>query len=154
MIAGDGPERTKLEQQIEELGLSGQVECVGWVAPDQIPALINSVTAILMPSRFEGLPLVALQAAMMGRPIVGTRVGGIPEVVVHQETGLLVESEDPSALAAAVASLLANPEIAVQMGCAGRRRVQETFSWEKCVGGYEDLYHQLTRQGERQKCPG
>jgi glycogen(starch) synthase len=146
VIAGDGPERTKLEQQIEELGLSGQVECVGWVAPDNIPALINSATAVLMPSRFEGLPLVALQAAMMGRPIVGTRVGGIPEVVVHQETGLLVDSEDSSALAAAVASLLANPQSAVQMGYAGRRRVQKIFSWDKCIRGYEDLYHQMTAQ--------
>ena len=80
-----------------------------------------------------------------------TRVGGIPEVVVHQETGLLVEPEDVSALAAAIAFLLVNPEIAVQMGSAGRRRVQKVFSWEKCVGDYEDLYWQLTRQGERRE---
>jgi glycogen(starch) synthase len=103
-----------------------------------------------MPSRFEGLPLVALQAALAARPIVATRVGGIPEVVVHQETGLLVESENASALAAAAAFLLANPEIAVRMGYAGRRRAQEVFSWEKCVGSYEDLYRQLTRQDVRQ----
>jgi glycogen(starch) synthase len=150
MIAGDGVARRQLEQQIDELELSGQVEFLGWVTPDKIPALINSSTVVLMPSRFEGLPLVALQAALAARPIVATRVGGIPEVVVHQETGLLVESENASALAAAAAFLLANPEIAVRMGYAGRRRAQEVFSWEKCVGSYEDLYRQLTRQDVRQ----
>jgi glycosyltransferase involved in cell wall biosynthesis len=145
VIAGDGVERKQLEQQIDKLELSGQVDCLGWVAPDKIPALINSATVVLMPSRFEGLPLVAVQAAMAARPIVATRVGGIPEVVVHQETGLLVESENASALAAAVTFLLANPEIAVEMGYSGRRRAQEVFSWEQCVASYKDLYWQLTR---------
>jgi glycogen(starch) synthase len=150
VIAGDGAERRQLEQQIDELELSSQVDCLGLVPPDQIPALINSATMVLMPSRLEGLPLVALQAAMAARPIVATRVGGIPEVVVHQKTGLLVESENASALAAAVTFLLANPEIAVEMGYSGRRRIQEIFSWKKCVGSYKDLYDQLTGQGVKQ----
>jgi glycogen(starch) synthase len=150
VIAGDGAERRQLEQQIDELELSGQVECLGWVSPDKIPALINSATMVLMPSRIEGLPLVALQAATAARPIVATRVGGIPEVVVHQETGLLVESENASAIAAAVTFLLTNPEIAVEMGYSGRRRMQEVFSWEKCVGSYNDLYCQLTTQAVNQ----
>jgi len=150
VIAGDGVERRQLEQQIDDLELSGQVECLGWVAPDRIPALINSATMVLMPSRIEGLPLVALQAAMAARPIVATRVGGIPEVIVHQDTGLLVEPENASALAGAVMFLLANPDIAVEMGYSGRRRAQEVFSWEKCVASYKDLYRQLTMQGVKQ----
>jgi glycosyltransferase involved in cell wall biosynthesis len=150
VIAGDGVERRELEQQIDELGLSGAVECLGWVAPDQIPTLINSATVVLMPSRFEGLPLVALQAAMAARPIVASRVGGIPEVVVHQETGLLVDPENASALADAVTFLLANPAIAAEMGHSGRRRVREVFSWEKCVVRYKNLYDQLTRERGRE----
>jgi len=91
-----------------------------------------------------------LQAAMAARPIVATRVGGIPEVIVHQDTGLLVEPENASALAGAVMFLLANPDIAVEMGYSGRRRAQEVFSWEKCVASYKDLYRQLTMQGVKQ----
>jgi glycogen synthase len=151
IFAGDGTARQALEQQIAEWGLVDHVEFRGWIAPDEVPALMNGATIVVLPSRWEGLPSVALQAAMMARPIVATRVGGIPEVVVHQETGLLVEPEDVSALAAAIAFLLVNPEIAVQMGSAGRRRVQEVFSWDKCVGDYKDLYRGLTRSGERRE---
>jgi glycogen synthase len=151
ILAGDGTVRQVLERQIAELGLVDHVEFRGWIAPDEVPALMNEATIVVLPSRWEGLPSVALQAAMMARPIVATRVGGIPEVVVHQETGLLVEPEDVSALAAAIAFLLMSPEIAVEMGSAGRRRVQEIFSWDKCVGEYEDLYRQLARHGERRE---
>jgi glycogen(starch) synthase len=147
VIAGDGPERAKLEQQIAKLGLTGKVELVGLVAADEVPALINTATVVLMPSRFEGLPLVALQAAMMARPIVGTQVGGLPEVVVHQETGLLVEPEDSTGLAEAIAFLLEHPRTAVEMGQAGRRRVQEVFNWQRCVDRYDELYKQLMGYG-------
>jgi glycogen synthase len=144
VIAGDGPEQSKLKQQITELGLTGRVERVGWVAPDQVPALINTATMVVMPSRWEGLPLVALQASVMARPIVATRVGGLPEVVVHQKTGLVVEPEDCAGLAEAVAFLLEHPEVAVQMGQAGRRRVQEVFGWQRCIDDYDALYKKLS----------
>jgi len=124
VIAGDGAERAKLEQQIAKLGLADRVELVGWVAADKVPALINTATVVLIPSLFEGLPFVALEAAMMARPIVGTRVGGLPEIVVHGETGLLVEPEDSGGLAGAIGFLLEHPRMAVEMGQAGRRRVQ------------------------------
>lgn len=143
VIAGDGPEQTKLKQQIAELGLTERVERVGWVAPDEVPALINTATMVVMPSRWEGLPLVALQASVMARPIVATRVGGLPEVVVHQETGLVVEPEDCVGLAEVVAFLLEHPQVAVQMGQAGRRRVQEVFGWQRCIDAYDALYKKL-----------
>jgi glycosyltransferase involved in cell wall biosynthesis len=79
----------------------------------------------------------------MARPVVATRVGGLPEVVVHQETGLLVEPEDYVGLAEAVACLLEHPEAAVQMGQTGRRRVQKMFGWQRCVDAYEALYKKL-----------
>ena len=80
---------------------------MGWVEPSGVPALLNTATVVLMPSRREGLPLVGIQAALMARPIVAAaRAGGLPEIVVHGQTGLLVEKEDSRALAAAVAYLL------------------------------------------------
>ena len=96
-----------------------------------------------MPSQNEGLPLVALEAALMARPVVATHVGGLPEVVVHQETGLLVENGDTGGLTEAVAHLLDHPETAIQMGQVARRRAQEFFSFERCVDAYDALYRKL-----------
>lgn len=143
IIAGGGPDRPQLERQAAELGLKDVVEFIGWVAPDKVPGLINTATIVLMPSRWEGLPSVALQASMMARPVVATPVGGLSEVIIHLETGLMVAPEDPAGLAKAIAFLLDHPELAVAMGHAGRRRVQHVFSWQRCVDAYDALYRKL-----------
>ena len=143
VIAGDGPERPELEREIVELGLQDVVDMVGWVHPDQVPALMNTATLVVMPSRSEGIPHVALEAGLMARPVVATSVGGLPEVIVHQQTGLLVGPEDSSALAAAVISVLGNPDRSAEMGQAARVRVRELFSWDRYVGAYDALYRKL-----------
>jgi glycogen(starch) synthase len=145
IIAGDGPERSTLERQVARLGVADIVNFIGWVPPNKVFALINFSTMVLMPSRWEGLPSVVLQAAMMARPVVATRVSGLSEVVVHRETGLLVEPEDSNSLAESIAWLLDHPESATRMGQAARRRVQEVFSWEQCVSAYDDLWRRLIR---------
>jgi glycosyltransferase involved in cell wall biosynthesis len=86
---------------------------------------------------------VVLQAAMMARPVVATRVSGISEVVVHRQTGLLVDPEDEKGLAEAIAFLLDHPETAMRMGQSARQRVQKLFSWEDCVQAYDTLYRKL-----------
>jgi glycosyltransferase involved in cell wall biosynthesis len=149
IVAGDGPERPNLERQVAERGLADIVDFVGWVSPDKVLALINTSTIVLMPSRWEGLPSVVLQAAMMARAVIATRVSGLSEVVVHEETGLLVESEDCHALAEAIAILLNQPETAARMGQAARCRVQERFSWEQCVTAYDSLWRRLVVNGRR-----
>jgi glycosyltransferase involved in cell wall biosynthesis len=146
VIAGDGPERKELETQIAELGLIDRVDLLGWVAPDSIASLINKATVIIMPSRWEGLPSVALQAAAMGRPVVGTRVPGLSEVVAHNETGLLVEPENIEAIADATAFLLTHRHIAMQMGDSARSRMQNVFGWKRCVDAYDELYQKLMQQ--------
>jgi glycogen(starch) synthase len=145
VVAGDGSARSALEQQAADLGLRQVVEFVGWVEPDEVPRLLNTATMVLLPSRREGLPLVAVQAALMARPIVATRVSGLPEVVVHQQTGWLVEKEDSRSLAEAIAFLLEHLETAIQMGQAARRRAQEVFSWRHCVAAYDALYQRLVK---------
>ena len=151
IVAGDGPERSSLERQVAKLGLRNVITFIGWVSPDKVFALINSSTMVLMPSRREGMPSVVLQAAMMCRPVVATRVSGLSEVVLHQDTGLLIEPEDSNALAEGIGWLLDHPESATQMGQAARRRVQEAFSWEQCVTAYNDLWRRLitARSGAR-----
>ena len=146
VIAGDGPVRGELEQQAAELGLNEAVHFAGWIAPDEVPALINTATLVVMPSRREAFGLVALQAALMARPVVAARVGGLPEIVAHGETGWLVEKEDSSALAETIADLLAHYDTAVQMGRSARRRAQGLFGWERCVDAYEALYQKLTQE--------
>ncbi len=149
VIAGDGPVRAELERQAAALGLSDAVNFVGWVSPEKVPALLNSATVVVVPSRKEGFSLVALEAALMARPVVATRVGGLPEVVVHEKTGLLVEQEDTKALAEAITFLLDHPDMAAQMGQAARRRAEAVFSLERCVDAYDALYQQLIKGGSR-----
>jgi glycogen(starch) synthase len=145
-IAGDGPERAALERGASELKLTGFVDFIGWVSPDKVPELINTATIVLMPSRWEGFGLVALEAGLLARPVIATRVGGLPEVIADGETGILMESENSRALADAIMLLLADPEKAARIGQAARRRAQELFSWERCVAAYDTLYRRLTQE--------
>lgn len=146
IIAGDGPERQQLEQQVAELALEKMVEFRGWVEPSKVFELLNSASMVIIPSRHEGLPQVAIQAAMMARPIVGTRVSGLPEVIQHQETGLLIEKGDIHGLTESITYLLHHPDASTQMGQAARTRAMETFGWTKCVANYERLYTKLVQR--------
>src|SRR5262249_49915809 len=147
VVAGDGPERSKLEHQIRQSGLATWVKLAGAVSPGEVPALLNTVTAVLLPSRQEAFGLVALEAALMARPVVATCVGGLPEVVRHEQTGLLVKPEDPGALAEALAYLLHHADTVSRMGQAARRRAQAVFSLARCVSAYDALYRTLAREG-------
>jgi glycogen(starch) synthase len=142
VIAGDGPERSALEQLVLRLELSDRVEFLGWVTPNRVPELINTSMAVLMPSKHEGFPLVALEAAFMGRPLVAARVGGLPEVVQHDETGFLVDSGSAEGLATAISCLLADPARAIRFGQAARRYAQN-FSLARSVNSYDVLYRKL-----------
>ena len=109
-----------------------------------MPALLNSATVVLVPSRIgEGFGLVALEAALMARPVVASQFGALPEVVVDGETGLLVERDDPAALAAAITTLLEHPETATAMGQAGRRRAQTLFGLGPHVDAFDALYRRI-----------
>ena len=142
-VAGDGPEKGELEAQARDLGIAEAVQFVGWIAPDDVPALMQNATIVLVPSRLEAFGLVAAEAALMARPVVATRVGGLPEVVIDGETGLLVEPEDAGAMARQAGRLLAQPEEARRMGQAARRRSVAVFSLERHVDAYESLYLKL-----------
>jgi glycogen(starch) synthase len=143
-IAGDGPARTELEQQVATLRLKDAVEFTGWIPPEKIPALINKCTLVVIPSRCrERFALIAVEAAQMARPVVAAGTGGLPETIAHQQTGLLFESENPVALADQITFLLDHPDIATQMGQAGRCRASKIFSLEGFVDAYDKLYLKL-----------
>ena len=146
IIAGDGPERPHLEELAVQLGIREAVDFLGWVDPQDVPRLVNTVTVVVMPSRHEPFGLVALDAALMARPIVASDIGGLSEAVTHQETGLLVEPDDSAGLAAAIVFLLEHQEVATHMGQVAHQRAQVEFSWNRCVDAYDELYQKLARR--------
>jgi len=139
-IAGDGEKRVHLERLAVRLRLQEAVTFTGWVPPEEIPALLNEHTLMLMPSRWEGLGLTAIEAAIMARPVIATAVGGLSEVVRHRETGLRVELDAAPNLANAAVSLLQQPQWARQLGQQARRAALQRFNFEQCVQRYAELY--------------
>lgn len=142
-IAGDGSERRPLDQLAGALGVSDVVRFTGWIAPDDVPDLINAHTLVVMPSRYEPFGLVAVQAAQMGRPVIASSVAGLSEVVRDGETGILCATDDAPAFAAAIVSLLEQPGVAAQMGRRAHAHVQTAFSWDEHVTAYETLFQRL-----------
>lgn len=143
-IAGDGPARAALQGQVAALGLTAHVTFTGWIDPPGVPRLLDRATVVLMPSRWrEAFGNVALQAMQARRPVVAAAVGGLPEVVSAECSGLLVPPEDPPALAAAVSRLLADPHLAIRMGNTGQSIALTRFGFRDYVDRHERLYTRL-----------
>ncbi|RYX85965.1 glycosyltransferase family 1 protein [bacterium] len=143
-IVGDGPSRPMLEELAASLGIGERVTFTGWVQREEVAALINSATIVVIPSRNrEPFALVALEAAQMGRPVVATRRGGLQESVADGKSGLLVENENVGAFARAIEFLLEHPERAQAMGQFGYTRAKDTFSLERCATAYSELYQRV-----------
>jgi hypothetical protein len=116
IVVGDGNLRYELRVKVESLGLSPRVRFLG--ARRDMGDLLNAIDIFVMPSLWEGLPLSMVLAMGARLPVVATRVAGIPEVVEHDVTGLLVPPADPAALGAALARLVSDPELGWQLGQA------------------------------------
>ncbi len=131
IIAGDGDDRPRLEALAAALGVSGSVTFTGFVSEATLAELYRRAAVFVMPSRGEGFGLVYLEAMRAGRPCVAARASAAAELIEDGESGLLVDPLDPAALAAALARLLASPELADRMGQAGRRRFERLFTPER-----------------------
>jgi len=145
LLAGDGAERPALEALAQQLQLGSAVEFLGWVDPHDQQALWQQATLAWLPSRYEGLPVVAVQAALAGRPLVATDVGGNAEVVQPGRTGLLCPSENVEAMAEAICQLLAHPQRTQLWGLQARQFALEHFERERCLEQYLELYQRLTQ---------
>lgn len=144
-IVGDGPERPALEALAGRLGLVDGVHFAGNIA--DVRPWLASMDAVVLPSRSEGLSASALEALALARPLVATDVGGIPAVVLHGQTGLLVPPGDATALAEGIGTLLADTAAAREMGAAGRRLVAEQYSLPGMVAAIAALYEELAGRG-------
>jgi len=136
LIAGDGPERGRLESLRDRHGLTGRVRFLGTADPAAVAPLFRGALLVVCPSRWEGLPLVSLEAMASGRAVVASAVDGIPDAVIDGETGVLVPPDDPRALTRAIESLLGAPDRRERLGARGAALVRERFTWASVAERY------------------
>jgi len=138
VILGGGEENQHLRTLATELRVDSRVHLLGFI--DAGRSLLNAGDFFVFPSRKEGLPFALLEAGMAGLPVIASNVGGLPEVIEHEKTGLLVPPENSAALADAIDTLLSNKERAKQYGIALKAHVEKEFSKERMVRETFALY--------------
>jgi L-malate glycosyltransferase len=145
-MAGEGEMTDRLVRLTHELGLTGQVDFVGFVDNRQMYAMLEKHHIIMMPSLEEAFGVAALEAAACARPVIASRVGGIPEVVQDGVTGILLPPGDIEALADAIVTLAGDPGRSRAMGLAGYQFVRASYSWEHSLDLMSDLYARVIEQ--------
>jgi len=143
LIAGEGSRRETLEALARERGLASRIRFLGLVDRATCVALLRSAAVVACPSRFEGMPLLCIEALAAGRPIVASAVNGVPEIVRDGDTGVLVAPEDPVALAQALARILGSPAEAERLGQRGREWVGTHHTWSVVTRRFLDLCSEL-----------
>ncbi|HTV44820.1 MAG TPA: glycosyltransferase family 4 protein [Stellaceae bacterium] len=143
LVVSDGPERQKLEQLTAELGLQRRIRFLGYY--DDLVGVYAASDIVALASRADAFGLVLAEAGYFGLPVVATAVGGIPEVVEHGATGLLVPPDDPAALSTALARLIDDRDYRERLGRAGKKRVERLFGVERMVADFHEAYDRLDR---------
>jgi len=144
LIAGKGKYEDNYRALVRHLGLDEKVKFVGFLAHEKIPQFLATIDIFAMPSiSDESFGVAALEATATGLPVVASRVGGVPEVVVDGATGFLVERGDISQLAQAILGLAQQPDLRRKMGQTGRKFVEERYRWEDNLQAMIDLYLQM-----------
>jgi glycosyltransferase involved in cell wall biosynthesis len=144
VCVGEGALRPALEAELQQLELSASVRLVGYQS--NVRDWFSVADVCVLPSFFEGLPLVAIECLAAGRAMVATAVDGTPEVVIHEKTGLTVPAGDASGLASAIVRLLRDPGLRTRLGAAGRNHVERHFNLSRQVSETEALYCELWRR--------
>ena len=144
VVVGSGGERAALETIIRDSGCADAIHMLGY-RPD-VRALLPGLDVYVNSSVSEGISLTILEAMAAGLPVVATRVGGTPEVVLHGTTGLLFEARNSQALADALTELARRPDLRHVLGAAGRQRVEACFTIERMVTDYAREYERLERR--------
>ena len=146
LIVGDGSLRRELESIAKKLEIEQHVIFTGFRSDrSEVLTILRFLDIFVMPSLWEGLGLSIIEAMRAGKPVVASNVDGIPEVVLDQETGILVPPREPKALADAICTLLDSPEKCREMGERGRQRTLKHFSIDRMVRDYEEFYDSYTR---------
>ncbi|MFL6028863.1 MAG: glycosyltransferase family 4 protein [Gaiellaceae bacterium] len=146
-MVGDGPDRPHLERRAHDLGIVRDTLFLGY--QEEVAPFYAAFDALVLPSSNEGTPVSAIEALAAGRPVVATRVGGVPDVVVEGEDGFLVEPGATDDLAARLAQLARDPQLRERMGRAGRERVLPRYAVERLVDDVDRLYRSLLSAARR-----
>lgn len=144
-IAGDGPQRCSLEALAKKLGVTQCIEWLGQLPNANVAAFYQSVDIVVIPSRQESFGVTAVEGSACARPVIASRVGGLTEVIVEGETGLLVPSESISELGKAMERLIKDPTLRDTMGRQGRANVLRHYDWSKNVTQMELVYQRVLR---------
>ncbi|MDM9585760.1 MULTISPECIES: glycosyltransferase family 1 protein [unclassified Nostoc] len=139
----DGIERDRIEQIVNELGMSDFTIFAGRLSQEILPTYYAAADVCVVPSHYEPFGLVAIEAMASGTPVVASDVGGLQFTVVNEETGLLAPPQDVDSFASAIDRILLNPEWRDELGKAGRKRVENKFSWDGVANQLSELYTQL-----------
>jgi glycosyltransferase involved in cell wall biosynthesis len=144
-VIGDGPLRSRLQTLIQELELGGVVELTGWIHQDDIPSVMRTLNAIVLPTYMSGeaFPVALIEGMAMGLPAIGTRWAGIPDLIVDGVTGVLVEPNDVAGLTNAIERVVHDPLIAAEMGRCGRTRAEQLFAMQAVVEAHMTIYHEI-----------
>jgi L-malate glycosyltransferase len=148
-IIGEGPFCDSLQSLVQEAGLAGTVRFYGRASDKDLANLYDSAAVFVLPSRnyqglvMEGLGVVLLEAMSHGVPVIGSNVGGIPDIIIDGETGFLVPEQRPDILAERIVRILANNELQDKFRRNGLIRVQEFFSWEKISIDFSHVYDEI-----------
>lgn len=139
-IIGTGDMEDALRRSVEMQGMEANVELLGAIPHSDLVQYYAKAKIVAVPSRSEGLPLVAIEAAIMGRPVVATDVGGLPEVVADNESGLVVPCNNPAALSRAILSLLDDDELCATLGRQAKSRALNLFNQRNMAAAFVQLY--------------
>lgn len=143
LLVGDGPERPALEREIRRLGVENRMHILGFVQHDRVPAVLAHADLLVLPSLYEELGTVLLEAMWSGLPVIASRTGGIPDVVTHEVNGLLVPPGDSEAMARAIDRVLGSPDLARRLGDAARERAKD-YDWETLAERVLEAYRSVT----------
>lgn len=144
LIVGTGPLEEKLRERVVQTGVESRVHFAGW--RDDVPAIMKSVDALVLPSQWEGMPNVVLEAMAAGLPVLSTGVEGVTELIQNHQTGLIVEPDSLSALAGGIAIMLSDPHQTRELGIAAQQFVSKHFTWNDTVRQYIELYGDLLNE--------
>lgn len=151
IIIGRGPQEEILQQKVRDLRLENHIEFPGTVSDEDLRGYYRSADVFVLPSinvsgRTEGLGVVLLEAMASGCPVIGSNVGGIPDIITDGENGFLVPERDPGALAKRITEILSGTDLSDKFRINGLLRVRNSFSWEKISDEFSAVYRQVQKQ--------
>lgn len=147
IYVGSGVHEVGLRQELDRLGIAAHVTLAGQVPHSQVGRYMAAADVVVLPSYNEGLPNVLVEAQCMGRPVVATTVGGIPEVVLDGKSGYLFQARDIDGLVRALRPLILDVGLRQRMGAAGKAFAPTRFNWDQHVCNYLAIYHELLGKG-------